>query len=99
MGELNRDEKTFHLIVITPEQVFFDGLVRSIVAPGGIGSLGVLVNHAPLITTLVPGRLVITSPEGEKQHLSIGSGFLDILNNQVTLLTESVSQDQSTISS
>lgn len=87
-------EKTFQLSVTTPEQVFFEGPVRSIVAPGGLGRLGVLVNHAPLITTLVPGRLVITSAEGEKRELSIGPGFLDVFNNQVTLLTESVSQGQ-----
>jgi F0F1-type ATP synthase epsilon subunit len=51
------------------------------------------VNHAPLITTLVPGSLVITSAEGEKRELLIGPGFLDVLNNQATLLTETVRQD------
>ncbi len=87
-------EKTFQLSVTTPEQVFFEGSVRSIVAPGGLGRLGILVNHAPLITTLVPGFLVITSAEGEKRELSIGPGFLDVSNNHVTLLTETVSQEK-----
>lgn len=86
-------KKTFQLNVTTPEQVFFEGPVSSVVVPGGLGSLGVLANHAPLITTLVPGRLVITSAEGEKRTLSIGPGFLDVLNNEATLLTETV-QDQ-----
>ncbi len=84
------EEKTFHLKVITPDRVFFDGSVLSIIAPGGAGSMGVLVNHAPLITTLVPGRLVITPPQGEKQFYRIGPGFLDILKNQVTLLTDQI---------
>ena len=91
------DEKVFHLKVITPDRIFFDGPVLSIIAPGGAGSMGVLVNHAPLITTLVPGRLVITSPRGEKQAYQIGSGFLDVLKNQVTLLTESIKTDSATI--
>ena len=91
------DEKTFHLKVIVPDRVFFEGPVLSIVAPGGAGSLGVLVNHAPLITTLVPGRLVITSPQGEKRSYQIGSGFLDILKNQVTLLTEGIKDEPTTI--
>ena len=84
------EEKAFHLKVITPDRVFFDGSVLSIIAPGGAGSMGVLVNHAPLITTLVPGRLVITSPQGEKQSYRIGPGFLDILKNEVTLLTDKI---------
>jgi F-type H+-transporting ATPase subunit epsilon len=83
-------EKTFHLTVITPERVSFDGTVRSIVAPGGAGSLGVLVDHAPLITTLLPGKLDLTLPDGATKSFVIGPGFLDIFKNQVTLLTESV---------
>ncbi len=82
--------QTFHLTVITPDQIFFEGQVGSIIAPGGAGSLGVLANHAPLLSTLEPGRLVLTKSDGKKQTLTIGPGFLDILNNEVTLLTDSV---------
>lgn len=82
--------KTFHLTVITPERIFFDGQVGSIIVPGGAGSFGVLANHAPLLSTLDPGRLVLTKTDGEKEYLKIGSGFIDILSNDVTLLTESV---------
>jgi len=89
---------TFRLTVVTPEKVFFDGQVRSLVAPGGGGSFGVLANHAPLISTLLPGRLVLTPPEGKKQFLSIGSGFLDVLNNEVTLVTENITQEDSSAS-
>ncbi len=90
---------TFHLIVVTPEKIFFDGQMRSLVAPGGAGSFGVLANHAPLISTLLPGRLVLTPPDGKKQFLTIGSGFLDILNNEVTLVTETIIQESSSESS
>ncbi|MBI3804758.1 MAG: ATP synthase F1 subunit epsilon [Nitrospirae bacterium] len=86
-------DKSFHLTVITPERVFFEGAVRSLVAPGGAGSLGILVDHAPLITTLQSGRLAITSPDGKMQSFLIGPGFLDVLKNEVTLLTESVQAD------
>jgi len=85
-------DNTFHLTVVTPQQVFFDGRVRALLAPGGAGSFGLLVNHAPMISTLLPGRLVLTFAEGEKQFLTIGSGFLDVLNNEVTLVTESVTE-------
>lgn len=88
------DDKTFHLTVVTPQRVFFDGQVRALLAPGGAGSFGILVNHAPMISTLLPGRLVLTSAEGEKQFLTIGSGFLDVLNNEVTLVTETVAEEE-----
>ncbi len=43
----------FKLSVVTPEKVVFEKDVTSIVAPGMIGYLGVLTNHAPLITCLL----------------------------------------------
>lgn len=86
-------DRTFHLTVVTPEKIFFEGEMRSLVAPGGGGSFGVLANHAPLISTLLPGRLVLTPPEGKKQFLTIGSGFLDVSNNEVTLVTETITQE------
>ncbi|HLG22723.1 MAG TPA: F0F1 ATP synthase subunit epsilon [Candidatus Manganitrophaceae bacterium] len=90
------DPKTFHLTIITPERIVFDGAVRSIIAPGGAGSLGALVDHAPLITTLLPGRLDVTASDGTPQSFFIGPGFLDILRNQATLVTESVQKDRPT---
>ncbi len=83
-------EHTFHLTVVTPEQIFFEGDIRSMIVPGGAGSFGVLANHAPIISTLLSGRLVLTTVEGKKRTLKIGPGFLDGLNNEVTLVTETV---------
>ncbi|MFQ5588743.1 MAG: ATP synthase F1 subunit epsilon [Nitrospiria bacterium] len=81
---------TFHLRVVTPEKIFFEGDVRSMVVPGGGGSFGVLANHAPIISTLCPGRLVLTTPDGQRRILAIGPGFLDVLNNEATLAAETV---------
>jgi F-type H+-transporting ATPase subunit epsilon len=80
----------FHLTVVTPEKVFFDGEVSSLMAPGGAGYLGVLANHAPLLTTLASGRLTYRLPDGAENALEIGPGFLDVSGNRATLLTESV---------
>jgi F-type H+-transporting ATPase subunit epsilon len=48
-------QPTFSFKVLTPNRKAFDGDVLSIVAPGGAGYLGVLANHAPLITTVQTG--------------------------------------------
>jgi len=85
----------FHLTVITPQRVVLDTEVTSLVAPGQEGHLGVLANHAPLITTLVLGRLAVTLASGERQTFTIGPGFLDVLSNQATLLTQTLQADAS----
>jgi F-type H+-transporting ATPase subunit epsilon len=56
--------ETFHLSLLTPEKSFLEAEVTSIVAPGSEGYLGVLANHAPLITALAPGKLTIKFAEG-----------------------------------
>ncbi len=81
--------KTFHLTVVTPQRVVFEGAVQAIVAPGGDGHLGILARHAPLITTIVPGLLSMTLPQGDRQQLRVGTGFLDVLQNEATLLSDS----------
>lgn len=80
----------FHLTIVTPEAVFFSGEVSSLVAPGQQGSFGVLANHAPIISNLTEGVVTLTTPELTKKSYKIGIGFLDVLNNNVTLLTRSI---------
>jgi len=82
--------KSYHLTIVTPQEVFFEGSVVSLVVPGGAGSFGVLADHAPIISTLIEGPLALTTEEGEKRQFQIGSGFFDLLNNQATLLTTSI---------
>jgi F-type H+-transporting ATPase subunit epsilon len=81
----------FYLSIVTPETVFFQGEVLSLVAPGEAGSFGVLANHAALISNLTAGEFIITTPDAIKKSYQIGSGFLDILQNKVTLLTTTIS--------
>ncbi|MEK7747741.1 MAG: F0F1 ATP synthase subunit epsilon [Nitrospirota bacterium] len=80
---------SFNLTIVTPVEVFFQGEVESLVAPGASGSFGVLMNHAPLIATLDAGLFRMTTSEGEKSY-KIGPGFFDILQNQATLLTTTI---------
>jgi len=80
----------FYLTIVTPEAVFFKGEVVSLVAPGESGSFGVLANHAPLISTIASGVFTLTTKDLTKKSYQIGEGFLDVLKNQVTLLTRSI---------
>ena len=66
---------TITLKVLTREGLAFNEEAVSVVAPGTPGYLGMLHNHAPLVTTLTPGTLQWTRAGGERVHARLGSGL------------------------
>jgi len=82
----------FQLTIITPEKVIFNETVVSLVVPGQLGYLGLLANHAPLMTSLVPGRLTLRKGNDGQQTIvmALDGGFLEFANNQATLLADGV---------
>lgn len=82
--------KSFRLLIITPEKTVFDSEVTSVMAPGDLGYLGVLADHAPLITSLKSGNIEMTGKDGVKSKIVISGGFMEILRNTATILAESV---------
>jgi len=79
------------LEIITPEQIFFSGQVTSVLLPGTRGLFTVWENHAPLISSLVKGKISFTADEKETE-LSVDSGFAEISNNIVTVCLELVNE-------
>ena len=78
------------LTIVTPEEIFYENEVTSLIAPGSEGYLGVLTNHAPLITGLVPGKLTVKDVNNEEVNFAISGGFMEVFKNQVTILADSV---------
>ena len=78
------------LTIVTPEEIFYENDVTSLIAPGSEGYLGVLTNHAPLITGLVPGKLTVKNGSNQEVHFAISSGFMEVFKNEVTILADSV---------
>ena len=78
------------LKVLTHEGVVLEEDATSVIAPGEVGYLGILKNHAPLVTTLVPGTLTWQRPSGERLTTKVGAGLLEIAKNRCTILTTSV---------
>lgn len=85
--------KIIHVRVITNEGQAIADEATSVRAPGELGSLGFLYNHAPLVTTLVPGPLMWKRPDGQQRAYRIGAGLLEIVRNHLTVLTDSVSEE------
>lgn len=81
-------ETKHQIALLTPEKTLLDAEVVSIVAPGSEGFLGILANHAPLITALAPGPLTLTLPGGRKDVYAISGGFLEVSNNRTVVLAD-----------
>ena len=76
------------LRILTPEGVALSEEAISVIGPGERGYLGVLRNHAPLVTTLVPGKLTWQRTSGERKTVQLGAGFLEVVHNRLTVLTD-----------
>jgi len=80
----------FKLTAVTPEKIVFEQDAASIIAPGSEGYLGILSNHAPLITPLMPGSLQIKDADNKESELFISGGFLEVSNNVATILADAI---------
>ena len=73
--------------VITPEATIYEGEAEQVVAPAYNGSLGILRGHAPLMALLGTGTLRIDQG-GRQQRYTVSGGFLQVVDNTVTVLSE-----------
>lgn len=83
---------TFQFEIITPERIFYNGPISSLVAPGTEGYFGVLANHAPLLARSSGGKLKIRETSNEERTFEVGSGIVEVLKNRVIFLTKKASQ-------
>ena len=74
--------------VVSAEKALFSGEVEMLVAPGAAGELGILPNHAPLLTNLRPGVLKIVQVGGKEELLYVAGGVLEVQPDQVTVLAD-----------
>ncbi len=76
------------LKIVSPERIEFEGDVESVLVPGTVGQFEILVNHAPIISSLEKGTVVYAMPGGEKKSLGIIGGFVEVQKNVVSLCVE-----------
>ena len=81
------DGKEFQLKILTPDKETFNGAVSYVKAPGVGGYFGILVNHAPMLSALDIGEMEIEA-NNERKMYAVSGGFLEVLNNQVSVLAE-----------
>lgn len=74
--------------VVTAERTVFEGDVDLILAPGMEGQLGILPNHAPLMTALSFGELILRREGQPDEFIAIGGGFMEVGPGQVIILAD-----------
>ena len=82
--------RSFDLKIVTPSEVFFEGKAVSVVAPGAIGYLGVLKDHAPLVTTIDRGNFTYKDEADQVKTFKIEGGFFEVFQNRVLVLTDKI---------
>ena len=78
---------TLELEIVTAEQQIYSGDASAVVADGIEGQLGILPHHAPLITMLKPGELLIRK-DREETYMAITGGFLEVRPDKVIILAD-----------
>ena len=73
--------------ILTAERRVYSDEVDMVVAPGQLGELGILPNHAPLLTPLQPGELRIKKGSDEVV-IAVSGGFLEMFQDQLTILAD-----------
>lgn len=76
------------LDIVTAERIVYSEDVDIVIAPGAEGQLGILPHHAPLMTILQAGELVVRRG-GQEDTLAISGGFLEVRPDRVIVLADS----------
>ncbi len=76
------------LEILTPEKKLYSGDVYGIQLPGIDGLFEVLEKHAPLVSALKEGSIKVLQDKTHTERFSIQGGFVEVLNNKVTVLVE-----------
>ena len=79
---------TIRCDIVSAEEEIFHGEVVMVVASGEMGELGIAPRHAPLITRLKPGKLVLTLANGDKLDIVVSGGILEVQPQVITVLAD-----------
>ena len=80
---------TFHVDVVSAEELIYSGTAEFVVLPGEVGELGVYPRHAPLITRIKPGTVRIRVPDqAQEEVIFVAGGILEVQPSIVTVLAD-----------
>lgn len=81
-----------NLVILTPDKELFHGNVTSVNVPAIGGRFEVLNGHAPVVAAIGNGEIRYQLAEGEKRAINVDQGFIEVLQNEVSLLVSGVEE-------
>lgn len=79
---------TLQLQIVTPERLLLDAQVNWVTVPGSEGEMGILPEHAPLMTSIITGLLTYEDEQGAQTTVAVHKGYAQVAENRVTILAE-----------
>ena len=89
--------KPFRVDVVSPEATVWTGEANFVLARTPDGEIGILADHEPLLASLVTSAVEVEGVDGSRTIIGVHGGFLQVLANQVTLLTDRAQITQGTM--
>ncbi len=83
-----------NISVLTPDRTVFEGSIKSLKVPGVGGAFEILRGHAALVSALKGGSVRIIEEDGSRKVFSIEKGFVEVLNNNISLLVQGVTENE-----
>lgn len=81
-------DKQLTVSLVAADRVVWEGEATMVIARTTEGDVGVLPNHAPILSLMVDGVVDIRTPEGETWVAAVDAGFLSVADNRVSILSE-----------
>src|SRR5437879_3332120 len=78
---------TLRLEIVTPEATVYSEDVEMVTLPAVEGQIGILPQHVPLMTQMVPGEMIVRK-NGQNRFLAVGEGLVEISGDRVAILTD-----------
>ncbi|MCX8051980.1 MAG: ATP synthase F1 subunit epsilon [Chlorobi bacterium] len=76
--------------IVTPQGTLYSGSAQAVSLPGGLAPFQVLINHAPIISTLELGAIRVLDSDGDEHVFAVTGGFVEVKNNRVSIVAEEV---------
>ena len=80
--------KTLQVDIVSAERQIFSGPAEMVIAPGEAGELGILPEHAPLLTRIKPGTVRILQAGAEEEVIYVSGGMMEVQPDRVTVLAD-----------
>jgi F-type H+-transporting ATPase subunit epsilon len=80
------------LEIYTPDQTVFEGEINSVTVPGTAGAFEVLKDHAPIISTLESGKVIVRTSDNQANTFHIKGGVVEVIQNKVIVLADGLTE-------